>query len=65
MVKKQCLFFQGWFTKTELYYGTYTNQSIPVSSVTAPYSMPLAYLCVGGAYLLLCLLILVYRFVVS
>ena len=53
------IFFQGWFAATELYYGAYTNQSITKDDFE--YIMPLGYLCVGGGYLLLCLIMLVYR----
>ncbi|KAK3715207.1 hypothetical protein QZH41_020469 [Actinostola sp. cb2023] len=49
----------GYFTSTELHYGGYTNKSIPMGNGVV-YKMPLAYLCVGGGYLLLCLAILVY-----
>ncbi|XP_078346103.1 transmembrane channel-like protein 7 isoform X1 [Oculina patagonica] len=50
---------EGWFTTTELYYGSYTNEKID-NIDGLEYNMPLAYLCVGGGYLLLCLVMLVY-----
>ncbi|XP_048576014.1 transmembrane channel-like protein 7 isoform X2 [Nematostella vectensis] len=49
----------GYFTNSEAYYGWYTNHTIGMGSGLV-YKMPLAYLCVGGAYLLLCLAILIY-----
>lgn len=43
-----------------MYYGSYTSEKIDnIDGVE--YNMPLAYLCVGGGYLLLCLIMLVYR----
>ncbi|XP_058964303.2 transmembrane channel-like protein 7 isoform X1 [Pocillopora verrucosa] len=50
---------EGWFAATELYYGAYTNQRITEVD-DFEYNMPMAYLCVGGGYLLLCLVMLVY-----
>lgn len=56
-----CLINQGWFSKSELYYGAYTNEKIGDED-NPQYNMPLAYLLVGGGYLLLCLIMLVYRY---
>ena len=53
-------FFKGWLATTELYYGAYTNETIEKMN-GFEYNLPLAYLCVGGGYLLLCLIMLVYR----
>lgn len=50
---------EGWFSKSELYYGAYTNEKIGDED-NPQYNMPLAYLLVGGGYLLLCLIMLVY-----
>lgn len=50
---------EGWFTATELYYGAYTNETVEKMN-GFKYNLPLAYLCVGGGYLLLCLIMLVY-----
>ncbi|XP_078609735.1 transmembrane channel-like protein 5 isoform X2 [Branchiostoma floridae x Branchiostoma japonicum] len=50
----------GWFENTELYYGYYTNTTI-VKNPPLQYNMQLAYLCAGGGYFLLCLIILVHR----
>ncbi|KAJ7340302.1 Transmembrane channel-like protein 5 [Desmophyllum pertusum] len=50
---------EGWFTTTELYYGSYTSEKID-NIDGLKYNMPLAYLLVGGGYLLLCLIMLVY-----
>ena len=55
------LVFKGWFATTELYYGAYTNETIEKIN-GFEYNLPLAYLCVGGGYLLLCLIMLVYRY---
>ncbi|KAK2572049.1 Transmembrane channel-like protein 5 [Acropora cervicornis] len=49
---------EGWFAPTELYYGVYTNEII--GSGDWKYNMPLAYLLVGGGYILLCLISLVF-----
>lgn len=54
------LVFKGWFAATELYYGAYTNETFEKID-GFEYNLPLAYLCVGGGYLLLCLIMLVYR----
>ena len=54
------LVFKGWFATTELYYGAYTSETIEKID-DFKYNLPLAYLCVGGGYLLLCLVMLVYR----
>ncbi|XP_020611290.1 transmembrane channel-like protein 7 [Orbicella faveolata] len=50
---------EGWFNTTELYYGAYTNETVEKID-DFKYNLPLAYLCVGGGYLLLCLIMLVY-----
>ncbi|XP_019614772.1 PREDICTED: transmembrane channel-like protein 5 [Branchiostoma belcheri] len=50
----------GWFENTELYYGYYTNTTIK-QNPGLMYNMQLAYLCAGGGYFLLCLIILVHR----
>ncbi|KAL8607362.1 hypothetical protein ACOMHN_039512 [Nucella lapillus] len=47
----------GWFTRTELYYGYYTNQTIEISG-GKQYKMQVAYLFTCGGYYLLTLLIL-------
>lgn len=49
---------EGWFVQTELYYRAYTSDRIGNDDLN--YNMPLAYLLVGGGYLLLCLVMLVY-----
>ena len=53
-------YFQGWFHGTELYYGHYTNKTIPISDGYG-YEMPLAYMLTCASYLLLCLVIMVTR----
>ena len=55
-----CVYLQGWFHGTELYYGYYTNETIPISDRYG-YEMPLAYLLTCASYLLLCLVIMVTR----
>ncbi|XP_065065649.1 transmembrane channel-like protein 7 isoform X2 [Rhopilema esculentum] len=55
---KEFLSGEGWFANTEMYYGVYHNATISLVSGTY-YNLPLAYLCVAGGYILLCLIILV------
>ena len=47
-----------------MYIGYYSNNTIKLSK-NVPYNLPLAYLAVGGGYVLLCVIILVRRFVLS
>ncbi|EDV28279.1 uncharacterized protein TRIADDRAFT_53748 [Trichoplax adhaerens] len=47
----------GWFTNTELYYGYYTNNSIP-SAIGPDYDMPIAYLFTFGGCFILGIIIL-------
>lgn len=47
-----------------MYYGVYADKAIPMGSGLV-YKMPLAYLCVGGGYLLLCLAIMVFRYIIN
>eukprot|EP00794_Sanderia_malayensis_P008779 gene8779-9717_t len=48
---------EGWFRNTEMYYGTYHNETIRVSNT--PYNLPFAYLFVGAGYILICVIVLV------
>ena len=52
--------FQGWFSRTELYYGYYTYQVIQINS-SKGYRMQLAYIFTCGGYYLLTLVILGHR----
>eukprot|EP00112_Aurelia_sp_Birch-Aquarium-sp1_P008689 Seg1963.3 transcript_id=Seg1963.3/GoldUCD/mRNA.D3Y31 product="Telomerase protein component 1" protein_id=Seg1963.3/GoldUCD/D3Y31 len=54
---KEFLTGEGWFENTEMYLGYYSNNTIKLSNT--PYNLPLAYLSVGGGYILLCVIILV------
>ncbi|XP_013388941.1 transmembrane channel-like protein 7 isoform X2 [Lingula anatina] len=54
----------GWMEKTVLFMGNYTTTSLYIGSfdaVSYSYNMPLAYLCVVGAYLGLSLLMLMHH----
>lgn len=55
------LHFQGYFDKTVLYYGFYTNDTIRKDPHLAPYNMQLAYIFTIGLYMAVCFLILLFR----
>nr|DBA20306.1 TPA: hypothetical protein GDO54_016013 [Pyxicephalus adspersus] len=50
----------GYFEKTVLYYGFYTNDTIRKEANLAPYNMQLAYIFTIGLYLSTCFLILLF-----
>ncbi|KAM4632638.1 transmembrane channel-like protein 5 isoform 1-T2 [Discoglossus pictus] len=50
----------GYFDRTVLYYGYYTNETIQKNASLAPYNMQLAYIFTIGLYLAACFIILVY-----
>lgn len=50
----------GYFEKTVLYYGYYTNSTIRKDASLAPYNMQLAYIFTIGLYLATCFLILLF-----
>lgn len=55
------LSFQGYFQKTVLYYGFYTNATISKIENGPSYNMQLAYIFTVGIYFVICFLILLFR----
>lgn len=49
---------QGWISNTIMFYSSYPSDAI-ISQEGVKYNLPLAYLLTGGAYLLLCLVIMI------
>jgi hypothetical protein len=55
--------FKGWINTTIMFYSSYPAQALVSDDGETTYKLPLAYLLVGAAYLILSLLLMVSRYV--